>query len=81
MNGNNQSQVDVGSWVKVKDDLYNEEEVFHIGSATNPQRNEIAADSDLGRALLGSRIGDEVVLEAPSGEVKFEILEVGQKQS
>lgn len=78
MSGDNQLQVDVGSWVKVKDDLYNEEEVFRIATATNPQRNEIAADSDLGRALIGSQIGDEVVVAAPSGEVKFAVLEVGR---
>lgn len=70
--------VSVGSWVKVKDDLFKEEEVFLIGESTDPGQNRIASSSDLGRALIGSRPGDEVAVEGPKGTVTFEVLEVGQ---
>lgn len=67
----------LGSWVKVKDDLFDEEEVFRIAETTDPDRNYIASDSDLGRALIGSRPGDEVAVEGPRGTVRFSVLEIG----
>lgn len=71
--------VDVGCWVKVKDDLFDEEEVFRIAQATDPGRNRIASTSDLGKALIGSRPGDEVAVEGPRGTVTFAVLEVGRE--
>ena len=73
---NNGTAASLGSWVKVKDDLFDEEEVFRIADTTDPDRNYIASDSDLGRALIGSRPGDEVAVEGPRGTVKFSVLDV-----
>ena len=73
--------VDVGCWVKVKDDLFDEEEVFQIAQSTDPDQNRIASTSDLGKALIGSRPGDEVAVEGPKGTVKFEVLEVGKEEN
>jgi transcription elongation factor GreB len=36
----------------------------------------ISVDSPVGRALLGRRAGDEVVVRRPKGDAVFEILEV-----
>ena len=74
----NDETVDVGCWVKVKDDLFDEEEVFQIAQSTDPKENRIASTSDLGRALIGARPGDEVAVEGPQGTVKFEVLEIGK---
>jgi transcription elongation GreA/GreB family factor len=71
--------VAVGSWVKVKDDLFDEEEVFRIGESTDPESNRLASSFDLGRALIGARPGDEVAVEGPKGTVTFEVLEVGKE--
>lgn len=76
---NDGTAVSVGSWVKVKDDLFDEEEVFRIAETTDPDRNYIASDSDLGRALIGSRPGDEVAVEGPRGTVKFSVLDVDEE--
>jgi transcription elongation GreA/GreB family factor len=76
---NQQDQiVSLGSWVKVKDDLFDEEEIFQIAETTDPESNRIASSSDLGRALIGARPGDEVAVEGPKGTVTFAVLEVGQ---
>jgi transcription elongation factor GreA len=53
-------------------------EVFHIvGSAeSDPAQGRISDESPLGRALLGHRVGERVVVKAPNGPTEFEILDV-----
>jgi len=48
-----------------------------VGSAeADPSDGCISDESPLGRALLGHRAGDRVVVQAPDGPMEFEILEV-----
>lgn len=42
----------------------------------NTMQGKISTDSPVGAALLGKRIGDEVVVRAPGGETKYTIREV-----
>lgn len=53
-------------------------EVFHIvGTAeANPREGKISAESPLGSALLGKRVGDRVRLEAPGGAFTYQVLAV-----
>jgi Transcription elongation factor, GreA/GreB, C-term len=73
--------VTVGSWVKVKENGTNEEEIFHIAGITKPKENQIATDNVMGQALLGAQPGDEVIVEGPTGPVKFSVLDVGNDGS
>ncbi len=43
---------------------------------SNPEENMISADSPLGQALLGKKVGDEIVVKTPQGEEKGKILNV-----
>lgn len=74
----NTPRVDVGCWVKVKEEGMDEEEVFRIGSVTRPRENQIALDNAMGQALLGAKPGDEVTVEGPTGPIKFAVLKVGR---
>ena len=40
------------------------------------KRGLISDESPVGRALIGHKVGDEVVAETPSGEIVFKILEI-----
>lgn len=53
-------------------------EVFHIvGTAeANPREGKISAESPLGSALLGKRVGERVRLEAPGGAFIYQVLAV-----
>lgn len=47
---------------------------FLVGAAeANPRAGKISHKSPLGRALIDHHIGDRVVVEAPDGEITFEI--------
>jgi transcription elongation factor GreA len=75
------SVVNIGSTVKVFDSEENEELVYNIvGSIeADPFEGKISDQSPIGRALVGSKTGDVVTLEAPSGTIKLKILEVTRK--
>ena len=72
-------KVVVGVKVKVLDVEYDEECEYRVVGSTeaDPMQGKISDDSPLGKALLGKTIGDEVIVDAPAGELKFKILEIG----
>ena len=70
--------IGIGSRVTVLDIEYNEEEEYLlVGSQeANPATGRISDDSPLGRGLMGHRVGDTVSIEAPAGEIRYQILKV-----
>lgn len=42
----------------------------------DPEHDRISTDSPLGRVLLGRRPGESVVIQAPLGELHYQILEI-----
>lgn len=71
-------KVSVGLKVKLYDEEFEEEIVYHIVGSTEAdvEENKISDESQLGQNLIGKKVGDEVSYEAPCGEVKFKILEI-----
>ena len=71
-------QVTVGVTVKVLDREYDEELEFKIvGSAeADPSEGKISDESPVGAALIGCKLGEEVVAETPNGHLNFKILEI-----
>ena len=70
--------VHVGNTVIVEDREVDEKLGYQIRGSqeANPRNGRISEDSRLGRALLGRKAGEEVVVEAPAGNIKYKILEV-----
>ncbi|MBR5260638.1 MAG: transcription elongation factor GreA [Oscillospiraceae bacterium] len=70
--------VGIGSHVKVRDmDEGFEEDYIIVGSQeANPMEGKISSDSPFGRGLLGHKVGEKVNVDAPAGQLRFEILEI-----
>lgn len=68
----------LGSKVKVRDiDAGTVEEYQIVGSQeADPMQGRISDDSPFGRGLLGHKSGETVTVEAPMGQLHFEILEI-----
>lgn len=65
----------LGSTVTVVEEGWEPETYVIVGSAeADPGSGRISNESPLGKALLGHRVGDNVVYEAPGGSIKVEIL-------
>ena len=70
--------VHTGLSVKVFDKTFGEEDVYHVvGSPqADPLSNKISDESPIGKALLGHKVGDTVLVEIPDGSDEIEILEI-----
>lgn len=70
--------VGIGRTVTVYDYEFDEEIVFHIVGSTEADimKNKISDESPVGMALKGARVGEEVIVEAPDGELKYRILDI-----
>ncbi len=72
--------VAIGVTVTIYDIEYEEELVYKmVGSAeADPLKGYISDNSPVGKALIGAKVGDEVVAEAPAGELRFKILSISK---
>jgi transcription elongation factor GreA len=70
-------QVDIGSTVVVSHGG-KEPETFEIVGAkeANSRDGKISHQSPFGRALMGKKVGEVGIAEAPSGEIKLKVLEI-----
>ena len=74
----NADRINVGCKVTVLDLEYDEEIDFAIVGSTeaNSLKGKISNESPVGRALIGSIVGDVVNVETPAGEMQYKILKI-----
>jgi transcription elongation factor GreA len=66
--------VQVGSVVTIREREGDAEQYFIVAPKdADPRAGRIASDSPLGRALLGRRLGESVVIVAPQGSYTVKI--------
>ena len=76
--GNDDTTVQTGRTVRVKDLEYNEEVTYKIvgSSEADPFEGKLSNASLVGQHLIGNKAGDVVTFEVPDGVARYEILEV-----
>lgn len=69
------NSVSMGSKVTVLRKSDNKEAVYEIVgfSQSNPSEGKISDESPVGTALMGAKVGETVTVEAPIGNLEFEI--------
>lgn len=70
--------VHVGNNVLVRDLEFDETMQYQIvgSQEADPMNGRISEDSPFGRALLGRKAGEKVVVEAPAGSIQYQIVEI-----
>jgi len=69
--------IEIGARVSVQEEGFDPEKYRLVGAKeANPRNGQISNESPIGRALLGHRVGDEVVVDTPNGQTKFKILNI-----
>ena len=70
--------ISLGSVVKLFDEDFEEEITYNIvgSNQADPLEKKISDQSPIGRALMGKKAGDSIVVTAPAGELHFKVLEV-----
>lgn len=71
-------RINIGCKVKILDMEYNEELEYKIVGSTeaNSLKGKISNESPVGKALIGSRLGDVVEVETHVGILKYKVLEI-----
>lgn len=70
-------KVAFGCWVQVADENGVENWYQIVGEdEIDPKAGRITFSSPLGRALLGKRVGSEVMVQKPTGPVEMEVLDI-----
>ncbi|HEX5773315.1 MAG TPA: transcription elongation factor GreB [Geomobilimonas sp.] len=66
-----------GAWVRLEDEA-GEERIYRIvgPDESDAAQGWISLDAPMGRALLGKREGDEVMVRRPAGDATFTIIDV-----
>ncbi|MBP3541319.1 MAG: transcription elongation factor GreA [Clostridia bacterium] len=74
--------VGVGNAVTVNNMNLKKEQTYTIVGAneTDPRNFKISSDSPIGAALLGKKVGQTVIVEAPAGQIKMKVLKIGLQQ-
>ena len=76
------SKVSFGVWVQVVDEEGHESWYQIVGQdEIDPAAGRITYSSPLGKALLGKRVGDVVVLHRPKGPTDIEVLSIARMRS
>lgn len=77
-NCGNNGRVSIGCHVTVLEEGEDSQETYHVVGATeaDPLHGKISNESPLGVALIGHKVGDNVAVRAPAGEIHFEIVEI-----
>ena len=75
---NSSDVVVIGNHVTIQEEGNgNPENYYVVGSAeADPAHGRISNESPLGKALLGKRIGEKVIVRAPDGDIVFKVLAV-----
>ena len=71
-------KINIGCMVKILDLEYNEEMEYKIVGSTeaNSLKGKISNESPVGKALIGSKLGDVVEVETQAGVLKYKVLEI-----
>lgn len=70
--------VNIGCQVTVVEEEYGDPETYMIVGAVeaNPKQGKISNESPIGKAVLGKRVGDKVMVNAPAGVIGFKIVKI-----
>jgi len=70
-------KVDIGSIVTVQESNYPEETYYLVGpKEADPNNGKISYQSPIGKSLLNHKLGDEVSIETPGGNLKLKIIKI-----
>ena len=74
--------VGVGNAVTVNNMSLKKEQTYTIVGAneTDPRNYKISSESPIGAALLGKKVGQTVIVEAPAGQIKLKVLKISLQE-
>ena len=77
-NTDDNDTVGMGNKITVKDVVTGDEETYQVvgSQEADPMNGRISEESPFGKALLGKAIGEIAVVEAPAGNIEYEVVAI-----
>jgi len=73
----NLEEVGIGDHITIKENGSPEEIFFLVGpKEADPKSGRISHESPIGKALLGRKVGEEVMADTPGGSIRFKIVKI-----
>ena len=74
----NHDAVSIGTTVTIRDKEFGDEMTYRFVSSVESSSDfdTITDESPVGKALMGHKVGDKVVVEAPRGEMTYKIVKI-----
>lgn len=74
------NSITLGCTVLIYDEEFEEEVEYKLVGSTeaNIEKNKISNESPVGKALIGKKEGEEILVETQAGELKFKVLKVSR---
>ena len=70
-------EINIGAHFTIQEDDHPPETFSMVGAVeTDPRNGRISNESPIGLAVIGSRVGDTVVVETPNGQIHLKILSI-----
>lgn len=71
------SVISIGDYITIQEGKFPSERYHLVGpKETDPGNGTISYESPIGKALLGHRIGEEVIVDTPGGSIRLKILKI-----
>ncbi len=72
------NSVRLGSKITVKDLELGDEDTYQVvgSQEADPMNGRISEESPFGKALLGKKKGEVVIVEAPAGNIEYKIIDI-----
>jgi transcription elongation factor GreA len=70
-------EVAIGATVTVQEQDFEPETYYLVGAKeADPRNGRISNESPIGKRLIGNKVGDEVIVKLPGGELRLKILKI-----
>jgi len=73
----NLEEIGIGDYATIQEGSFPPEKYHLVGpKETDPGNGSISLESPIGKALMGHRVGEEVIADTPGGSIRLKILKI-----
>ena len=73
----NTNEIGIGDYITLQEEEYPSERYHLVGpKEADPSKGRISHESPIGKAIIGHKVGDEVLVDTPGGSLRLKILKI-----
>jgi len=73
----NLEEIGIGDYITIQEGTYPAEKYHLVGpKEADPGNGNISHESPIGKALMGHRVGEEVIADTPGGSIRLKVIKI-----